>query len=378
MKLKVINLYLYVIIVLSFLGGYFETLNRSIYLFSVILIALFSLYFSAIWLSNNPTQKLKYIIIAAIILVLTAINFTINLKINTYFLFVLFSISLFLILMNSSIEYEEILRIINNTFLLYVFLSLLVYFNLIPSPIKLNIFYFNIFGIKYKTFIGFFGSTSTIDSYATIVFILNLISRSKKVYIVLISGIAAIMPLRFTPLLILLTVIFIIFFVSFMSKKFVFGAFILFVFLSFLIPTILYLLIENEQLFILLNYFSNGRVVLWHDLLGEFLQGSIINILFGFGSTENFILKTWDHETSNPHNVYFTLLITYGFIIYFFIYISLTWLISKLKKQDVLILIAILTAGISNSIIFSFKNLPLVLLFIYFISLPLRSERNIS
>jgi len=369
---------LYVIIVLSFLGGYFETLNRSIYLFSVILIALFSLYFSAIWLSNNPTQKLKYIIIAAIILVLTAINFTINLKINTYFLFVLFSISLFLILMNSSIEYEEILRIINNTFLLYVFLSLLVYFNLIPSPIKLNIFYFNIFGIKYKTFIGFFGSTSTIDSYATIVFILNLISRSKKVYIVLISGIAAIMPLRFTPLLILLTVIFIIFFVSFMSKKFVFGAFILFVFLSFLIPTILYLLIENEQLFILLNYFSNGRVVLWHDLLGEFLQGSIINILFGFGSTENFILKTWDHETSNPHNVYFTLLITYGFIIYFFIYISLTWLISKLKKQDVLILIAILTAGISNSIIFSFKNLPLVLLFIYFISLPLRSERNIS
>jgi hypothetical protein len=142
------------------------------------------------------------------------------------------------------------------------------------------------------------------------------------------------------------------------------------------IPKIVYILTGSDTILIILNYLSNGRVALWNDLLGEYQRASVSNMLFGFGSTDIFVLKTWDHKTSNTHNLYFTLLITYGVFIYLYLYFAVAWLLNRLKKKEGIIIIAILTAGISTSILFSFSNIPLVLLFVYFITLSLRPIKN--
>ena len=367
--LPVVSLLL--IILLSFIGGYFSSIYRPVY-YTTSIVSLLLVY---LLVAQNSLQrfKVKPWIFYTVYCVASITIFLIFLQsiINTYHVYLLFVTGLFILFNQYHISRKSLLRITNISFLIYLFFSILLYLGIIKIGRELNIFdvSYNILGIK--TFIGLLGSTASIDSYATIMIFINLyFNKGKsKWYLIFISIIAALLTFRTTPFLVFLGPYIIVKFIDLFKKKQVIVFIVIgVIFLGFSLPYIIYQITGNEHYIIALNLLLTGRATLWNLMIEKYLSYPFPELLTGFGDTINFEVFVWGRFTANPHNMYLKLLIVYGIILFIGFYILISLKFKKNTSKQLLILFAILLAGIGNSNIFSFMNLPMNLWFFTFLT----------
>lgn len=316
-------------------------------------------------------QKRKYLLnkpgfFISLFLALTYLTgLILHQKVNNYLFFLMFSVSAYFVIDWTNIERKQFLQVINATYLFYLLLSLLVYVGVIPPGEKFNQFQYSVLGINVKTFIGLFGSTSSIDSYSMVVLLLNFFFAKKNKYLMIgITFLAGIMTFRFTPLLILIVPILARPFFK-ASKRGWTLAVLVPIFLSFTLPLLIDMIIGSKVVNIVLNVGLNGRAFLWMDILASLEDKSLMHKLFGFGDTSEFVMQTWNHETDNPHSVFLGIMLNYGFVIYCTLFLLI---FNKMRTKELkvkLLILACLVGGVGNSVIFSFINVPIVLIFVY-------------
>lgn len=360
-----------IIILTSFLGGYFSSIYRPVYYASstlcLILVYFLTIKFSIKKYSIQPwIFYIAYFAISGIILLILLQSI-----VNTYHLYFLFLTGLFLLFNIYYIPRKSLLRVTNLSFLIYLFFSILLYLDIIKIGRDLNIFdiNYNILGIK--TFIGLFGSTASIDSYATIIILINLYyNKGKgKWLLILVSATAALLTFRTTPFLVFFGPFIIVKCIDLFKKHLsvillMTGAIF---FLCFL-PSLIWQVTHSERIILILNFLLTGRASLWILMINQYFTYPMTDLLVGFGDTLHFEVSAWGRVTANPHNMYLKILIVYGMIIFIGFYILLSSKLVKNTSTQLIILFAILLAGIGNSNIFSFMNLPLSIWFFAFLT----------
>jgi len=103
----------------------------------------------------------------------------------------------------SRITLQQFIRFVNYTYLLYFIASTLIWMDLI-APVSHKISYFDLeaYGLKFRTIYGIEGSTSNIDGYSALVFILNLfLNKGFPRYFFAALGLFAVLAsTRLTPI----------------------------------------------------------------------------------------------------------------------------------------------------------------------------------
>jgi hypothetical protein len=276
---------------------------------------------------------------------------------NFFFKFtnILYFIALFYIIRNFGINRDILIKCTNSSYILYLFLSSLVYFSIIEwSNRELNIFEFNILGYKFRTFIGFYGSTAHLDSYSLFIALINYFYNNSrwKYFFVFIGIFFSVGTLRFTPFYSLIIAIIITIIIKFLDKKSsVF--FFFFIYFSFFIAVKIIQITGNYNLELILTDITHGRVLIWKDML------------YIYESSNNFVSKTLGldinlfyvspfgplvGEFNNPHNSYLRVLIEYGILIFVILFVFISFFLLKIKQTyHFIVCFYILTVGVTNN-----------------------------
>lgn len=368
MKIKVVYLFLVVTILLSFVGGYLENFNRTMYQFGAILITLMCSLASFFQLADKMEFRVNRLLVTVIFLLfgILLIGLSIHKQFNLYPFLLLTFVSLYYFFLTYKVKAKTLLIITNLTFLIFLFFSILLYTRVIPAPQKLNMFTYNILGLKLTTFIGLYGGTASIDSFAMLVAVINVLHGSgKKRYVMaFIAFFSSVATLRFTPYLIIILPLVSLYITKrqpFLTQRIL----VLIFFLSFLIPTIITSIFHYDLLDFVINRGLNGRAFLWRDMLELYQEKSLVDRLFGFGKSNDFIVKTWYFEVDNPHSVYLASLINYGIFIFMIFVIVVMKKIPRLLYKYKFVVIAILSAGIGNSVLIGFQNFAITIWLLY-------------
>lgn len=299
-----------------------------------------------------------------------------NSKISISYLYIIYAAGLYYFISTLKDKVNILLKVSNIVYLIFLGLSLLVYFSLIQWPnTNLNLFQYNVFGFTYTTFIGFYGSTAHIDSYSLLIFFVNLFFNKGKgrYFFILVPLLAAIATVRFTPFVSIFVALFFLFMFSKFGKR-ITPIISLSIFSSFYIVYLIMLYFNNFTLNEMMGNFTNGRNFIWYDMLTLYnnYDDMTLNKLIGFGNTELFSVSSFGNtvgDISNPHNSYLRILIENGFIFYSLIYLFMTYKLTLIKNKIPLFLsFFILMVGVTNNEVFSFSNPIFLLWFLVLIS----------
>ena len=122
--------------------------------------------------------------------------------------FLIYFSFLFLAFDSLEVDFSKFLKFVNVTYIIYVILSYLVFFNYVnagfrsAADVGINQFDDLLFEQNITTLIGFDGSTGGIDAYSMLVMILNFVFRKERpeaLFIILLALINVIWSLRLTP-----------------------------------------------------------------------------------------------------------------------------------------------------------------------------------
>lgn len=338
----------------------------------ILIITLFvSFYAFSLLIIENKTTYFSSFLFLSIIIIFFG-NLLITKDVNTSKIYIPYFLSIYFIINKKQIEIKTLLSVTNSFYLVYVILSFLVYFYIIVWPTRevLNIFHVDFFGITFRTFIGFYGSTADIDSISMLVLLLNIFfnkNKSKNYYIIL-SLFMVVGTLTVTPFASVFLVLVFMLFIKIFGKK-VIPLITLSLFTLFLVISFIILKVTNPSILELVGLITNGRDAIWRDML---LLYSNFDMMFqkilGFGNTDLFLIKPfgeWGVLTTNPHNSFFRIFIEYGIVIFIIFYFFISNKLRKCKKFSFMfICLFILTVCISNSEIFGFKN-PIFVLWLF-------------
>jgi hypothetical protein len=190
-----------------------------------------------------------------------------------------------------------------------------------------------------------------------------------KWLIIFIASLAALLTFRSTPYLVFFGPFIIVKIITiFRKNQTIILLWIAGIFLISFLPLAIQYITGNEKYIMYLDLLLTGRASLWILMLEKYFSYPVSDLLFGFGDTINMEVFVWGKLTANPHNMYLKILIVYGILVFIG---ALTLISYKFKKNtfsQLLILFAILLAGVGNSNIFSFMNVPLTLWFIALIT----------
>ena len=277
---------------------------------------------------------------------------------------------------DASLSVDRFLKFVNLTYVLFVFLSYLVYFHIIlpgfrPTLEGVNQFNETFSGIHVKTLIGFSGSTADIDSYSMLVFLLNLLFLRERKYSFLIMALAlanTLWTLRLTPLVMLLSAVLFVVLPTRQNKAKLI-ALLTILFLVPFAPEILRALdYRNYYAFFIMTHGRYGiweqygdmvsRLDLAHILLG--MRDTVLPDIRVFGST------IWQN---NPHSSYLRIFLSSGLLVYLFFYGVMYGRMKNITdKKTLIIAISILVAALSNVNVFFNSNPIFLFTFLYFTS----------
>lgn len=336
-----------------------------------------------IFVKRINKMKLQPAVLVFLILVIILLSFPIIYTHDLYIrLFVVKLILLIFYFKTSDITINNFTKIINFTYLVYLFFSILAWIKVLPGLdyTTINSFMVNFGPISIETLYGVSGSTADIDSYSAIIFLWNLlIYRGKyRGLLMLVSLISFLLTLRGTPLVSLSASIIVYMLVRNRSAAF----FSLFIIALGLIGTIF---IENyypdEQVFFLSEEkdwsalfwdITHARSALWINQIDLYLNNfSWHHYIYGPDLKEMTAYFTRPdglelEENYNPHNSYLITLYrsTVFFVVLYtaFIYYS----IQIFHRKTFPIIYFISLAALTNSSIFGLEN-PIYILMILFI-----------
>ena len=269
------------------------------------------------------------------------------------------------------IERNQFLNFINSTYLIYIFLSVLVSFQLIPAGFDpghegLNQFDAVIGESEIKTLVGFGGSTADIDSYSVIVCLYNILFNSQqkqRVMMSVIAGLAALVTLRFTPLLSALLAFFVVLgnlHYMQLSRTVYIGL----LSVSFLV------LFAFPQIEDLLFLVTHGRSEIWSIYINIMGEDSFDKFLFGYRQAHlpPIAVSVYQEEFSNAHSSFLRIFMHWGIFVYiFFMFFLLHLYFETNSKKIIYMQSVIFTAAITNMNIFWNDN-PIYFVILFYLS----------
>jgi len=287
-----------------------------------------------------------------------------------------------------------ILSFLNNTYALYVFVSMIVYF-LLPNTLYQLADHFEnyveIGPVKYLVFHSIEGGASTIDSYSALILVCNLFLVQKNTtynrFFIFLSVIMIIYSLKMTPLFALLLSLLSYVFIR---NKYISIIFILFI-LSAFITVLTYLFIDpivskGIHFSSFMYVATHARSMIWVQQLKIFSNTySIRDYIFGHYTSELFTVKAFQlngyqkNDTyENPHNTYLLLLYKAPvlFIIYYLNYLKLIF--TGFERKSFVIISFISIACLSNSSLISLGNPVYIIMITYLLSRKNQSFESTS
>ena len=272
---------------------------------------------------------------------------------------------------SESIERKQFLNFINTTYLLYLFLSVLVSFQLIPAGFdpgheQLNQFDALLGESEIKTLVGFGGSTADIDSYSVIVCLYNILFNPQKKYkyiMSIISGLAAVLTLRFTPLLSAILA-FMIVIGNWRYMQLSRTVYIGLLSVSFLV------LFAFPQIEDFLFLATHGRSEIWSIYINIMGEDSFDKFLFGYRQAHlpSIAVSVYQEEFSNAHSSFLRIFMHWGIIVYIFFMFFLLHLYFKTNNKKIIYMQSVIfTAAITNMNIFWNDN-PIYFAILFYLS----------
>lgn len=280
------------------------------------------------------------------------------------------------------IERKQFLNFINSTYLIYIFLSILVSFQLIPAGFdsgheELNQFDAVIGESEIKTLVGFGGSTADIDSYSVIVCLYNILFNPQQKYRLMMSviaGLAALVTLRFTPLLSALIALFIVL-GNLRYMQLSRTVYIGLLSVSFLV------LFAFPQIEDLLFLVTHGRSEIWSIYINIMGEDSFDKFLFGYRQAHlpPIAVGVYQEEFSNAHSSFLRIFLHWGIFVYIFFMFFLLHLYFKTNSKKIIYMQSVIfTAAITNMNIFWNDN-PIYFTILFYISYCyMKQERQVE
>jgi len=294
--------------------------------------------------------------------------------IKIYLVFVFFK--------QNSFTTKEIISFLNNTYLIYAILSLIV-FNFLPSTFytladhELN--YVDLGFTKYLVLHSIEGGASTIDSYSALIFLCNIFliteKRQNNYFMIFFSFFLIIYSLKMTPLVGLIVGLF-----SYIIIRNKYASAIYMILIISIFITVLNLLFINPEIYGPIKFASvmyvatHARSMIWVQQLG-ILENTYttLDYIFGNFTSQLFTVNAFQLSGSeittnydNPHNTYLLLFFKAPLllIIYYIRYLKLVF--KQFSRKSFVIISFIAVAGFSNSSLISLGN-PVYLIIIAFL-----------
>lgn len=355
--------------------------NAANYVATILILGMLFVYLLMIKDIQNKRYQIV-IILSYVILLSVAFYPPVQLETLYFRLFVLKVVLLTMFMSSTKMSVQSFSYVLNLSYLIYLFLSLLVWFKLVPGYdyASVNSFNVNIGSLKFETLFGISGTTAAIDSYSGLIFLWNLfVNKSRYKYILMfISFAALLLTFRNTPIVALILAVIVYFFIRnrVLGIASLVGLVIGFLSVVWLLNSVPdaqvpFLPMDKtwneffwavtharsslwaQQFMIYLNDYT------WHDYI---VGPGLTKLTVPFVKPDGQIL----HETFNPHNSYLLLLYRSSVtsIILFILFLAYT--MKTFSRRTFPLIFFIATSAITNSSLLGLQN-PTYLLVILFI-----------
>lgn len=270
---------------------------------------------------------------------------------------------------------RRLLRIINITYLLYLILSIISYSGifLAQEGSLINSFFIDYGFISFETLYGLEGSTASIDSYSTLVLLLNIfLNRGLIKYIIIfITLIVVLWTARLTPIVMFLFSIGSFFFVR---NRFIAIFLLTSIFIAFFAFTFIELYYPHEDSFVkgipntlLLHISTHGRTFIWAEQFKSISDNfGVVDYLIGNYKYAE-VLIPWGAEGpyANSHNSFFHLFFRIGIAAIFMIIFFIRKVFYNFDRRTFPIIFGIFLSATTNGTIFYVGNPVFLLVLIY-------------
>ena len=269
---------------------------------------------------------------------------------------------------NKNISIREFVKFVNNTYVCYLFLSVLVTFHIIQPGFtgeEMNQFDIDVGNSTMTTLVGFSGTTAAIDSYSSIVLLINLLFSTGKIRLLFssISLLAMLLTFRFTPLVAMGFASSVIFLrenkLITLYKLFV----VTFCAFSFFVPLFY---IEDLDF---LDEITHSRAKIWIEYWYIWISSGISSMLFGIRQQHlpEIIFTESQGWFSNPHSSFMRIFLFWGTLFYFVFVVYLYKVVLRiLNKKNLAIVSLVLVCAVTNSIVLWNENPIYILCLVYF------------
>ena len=268
----------------------------------------------------------------------------------------------------------RLLGVVNITYLFYLLLSIVSYSGLIfaQEPDALNSFIKEYGFISFETLYGLEGSTASIDSYSTLIILLNLFlnKKSSRYLIIMIAFFALLWTTRFTPIIMFLFSI-----ISYVVvRNRVLAVFALCsIFLAFFSFSFLEMFYPNESFFItnipnsvILNIATHGRTFIWSEQLESIANNfNGLDFLIGNYKYAEVLIPWGEGSTSNSHNSFFSLFFRIGIAAIFMILFFIRKIFYNFDRRTFPVIFGIFLSATTNGTVFYVGNPVFLLVLIY-------------
>jgi hypothetical protein len=289
------------------------------------------------------------------------------------FLFLIFcSLIIYFKIQKTSII--DIVAFANWSFLIYFSLSLISYFGIAFQHSKdvLNSFDINYGFISFETLYGLEGSTADIDSYSSVIVLLNLFlnKRKSKYIFILMALIALIWTARFTPIVSFIFSVITFIFIrnkwsALIAISMIFVGFISFTYIEMYHPYDRYFssLVPNK---LVLQLATHGRTYIWSEQMKNISENfHLLDYLLGNYKFSEVSIPWSDGTTSNSHNSFLALYFRMGIVVLLMLAILIHKIFSSFNRLTFPILFSIFLSATTNGTIFYVGNPIFLILTIY-------------
>jgi len=348
--------------------------NVMYYLFSLIGVSAISFMLLLV----KSKTFFKFNVLDAIFLISISLLISLSLLLcfepmGLILLFLFISIVLYFKMIKLSVR--RVLRIINITYLIYLILSIISYSGIVLSQEGniINSFFVDYGFISFETLYGLEGSTASIDSYSTLIILLNIFLNRKlaKYLIILIALVAVVWTTRLTPVIMFSLSVGSYFVVR---NKFIAVFFLVAIFIGFFSFTYIELYFPNENFFIngisnkqLLQIATHGRTFIWAEQFKSISANfSAVDYLIG-NYKHAAVSIPWGAEGlySNSHNSFFHLFFRIGVAAVFMVLFFIRKVFCNFDRNTFPIIFGIFLSASTNGTIFYVGNPVFLLILIY-------------
>lgn len=377
MKDRITTLPLYILFftfILSSILSFYRDNNVIYYLFSLIGVSAISF----IILLTKSKTFFKFNLLDTVFL----LNISLLISLSLLFRFESMGMVLLLLFIAIVIYFKVIklsmhrlLRVLNITYLAYLILSIISYSGIVlPQEGRiLNSFFVDYGFISFETLYGLEGSTAAIDSYSTLILLLNIFFNRGfvKYLMIVITLIVILWTARLTPVVMFILSIGSYFVVR---NKFIAIFLLTSIFIAFFTFTFIELYYPNKEFFVkdipntlLLHIATHGRTFIWAEQFKS-ISANFNAVDYLIGNYKHAAVSIpWgaDGLYSNSHNSFFHLFFRIGVAAIFMVIFFIRKVFYNFDRRTFPIIFGIFLSATTNGVVFYVGNPTFLLMIIY-------------